>query len=187
MRINLLPLEFRPKQQVTFLNLLILLGGVCLFIASVGFGIYEYLNYQESIQKLASIEQQIVFLQPQMEEVRKLEQTQSELIKLQGEFEKIRGLYQPQLEIFNSLAVIMPGNIWLEEIIVDSTGKVTVSGQSLDIPLIGNFLNKINSGEFYQSTSLKEIKLADNDDVASYQFNLEMLTGRGSLEYDEKK
>ncbi len=187
MRINLLPLEFRPKQQVTFLNLMILLGGVLLFIASVGFGIYEYLNYQESTQKLAAIEQQIVFLQPQMEEVRKLEQTQAELIKLQGEIEKIRGFYQPQLEIFNSLATIMPGNIWLEELIVDHSGNVVVIGQSLDIPLIGNFLNQINISEFYQDTSLKEIKMEDKDDFISYQFNLEMVTGRGSLEYDEKK
>ncbi len=187
MRINLLPLESRPKQQVTFLNLLILLGGVTLFIASVCFGVYEYFNYQESVRNLASIEQQIAFLQPQMEEVHKLEQTQTELFKLRGEFEKIRGFYQPQLEIFNSLATVMPGDIWLEELIVDHKGKVTVSGQSLEIPLIGNFLNKINSGEFYQSTSLKEIKLEDNDDLISYQFNLEMVTGRGSLEYDEKK
>lgn len=187
MRINLLPLEFRPKQQVTLLNLIILLGGIVLFIASAGFGVFEYFSYQESIKKLASLEQQITFLQPQMDEVRRLEQTQAELIKLQNEIDQIRSFYQPQLEIFNSLAVIMPGNVWLEELIIDHTGKVIVTGQSLNIPSIGNFLNKINIGEFYQSTSLKEIKMEDDDDLISYQFNLEMVTGRGSLEYDEKK
>lgn len=187
MRINLLPLEFRPKQQVTFSNIMILLGGIFVFIASIGFGVYEYFNYQESIQKLASIEQQILFLQPQMDEVRQLEQTQAELIKFQGEINKIRGFYQPQLEIFNSLALVMPGGIWMEELIIDHSGKVIVSGKSLNIPLIGNFLNKINLSEFYQSTSLKEISMEDNDDYTSYQFNMEMLTGRGSLEYDEKK
>lgn len=187
MRINLLPLEFRPKQQVTFLNLLILLAGILLVIAAVGFGIYEYFNYQESTKNLASIEQQITFLQPQMEEVRYLEQTQAELIQLQQEINQIRGFYQPHLEIFNSLATIMPGNVWMEEIIIDHSGKATVTGRSLDIPLIGNFLNRINIGEFYQNTTLKEIKLEDKDDVTSYQFNLEMVTGKGSLEYDEKR
>ncbi len=187
MRINLLPLEFRPRQQVTFLNLIILFGCIVLFMASVGFGVYEYFHYQESIKELASIEQQIAFLQPQMDEVRKLEQTQGQLIKLQQEINKIRGFYQPHLQIFNSLATIMPGNIWLEELIIDHTGKVTVTGQSLNIPMIGNYLNKINISEFYQSTSLKEIKMEDDDDFISYQFNLEMVTGRGSLEYDEKK
>ena len=187
MRINLLPLEFRPKQQVAFLNIMILLGGIFIFVASVGFGVYEYFNYQESIQKLALIEQQIAFLQPQMDEVRKLEQTQGELIKFQGEIHKIKGFYQPQLEIFNSLAIVMPGSIWLEELIIDHSGKVTVSGRSINIPLIGDFLNKINLSEFYQSTSLREIRLEDDDNYSSYQFNMEMLTGRGSLEYDEKR
>ena len=187
MRINLLPLEFRPKQQVTLLNLLILFGGIVLLIASAGFIIFEYFSYQESIRKLASVEQEITFLQPQMDEVRRLEQTQAELIKLQQEIEQIRGFYQPQLEIFNSLARIMPGNIWLEELIIDHTGNVAVTGQSLNIPSIGNFLNQINLGEFYQSTLLKEIKMEEDDDLTSYQFNLEMVTGRGSLEYDEKK
>ncbi|MGE5604959.1 MAG: PilN domain-containing protein [Bacteroidota bacterium] len=187
MRINLLPLEFRPKQQVTFLNIMILLGGIIVLLASIGFGIYEYFNYQDSIQKLALIEQQITFLQPQMEEVRKLEQTQTELLKLQQEIDKIRSFYQPQLEIFNGLAVFMPGNIWLEELSIDPQGKVVVFGQSLNIPLIGNFLNQINHSEYYQSTSLKEIKLEEDDALISYQFNLEMVTGRGSLEYDEKK
>ncbi|NLW48893.1 MAG: hypothetical protein GXY86_16385 [Firmicutes bacterium] len=187
MRINLLPLEFRPKQQVTLLNLMILFGGVILLLGSAGFGVFEYFNYQESTRKLASIDQQITFLQPQMDEVRRLEQTQAELIKLQREIEQIRGFYQPQLEIFNSLARIMPGNIWLEELIIDHTGKVVVTGQSLNIPSIGNFLNQINIGEYYQSTSLKEIKKEEDNDFTSYQFNLEMVTGRGSLEYDEKK
>ncbi len=187
MRINLLPLEFRPKQQVTFLNIMILLGGIVVFLASIGFGVYEYFNYQESIRELASIEQQILFLRPQMDEVRKLEQTQAELIKLKQEISKIKGFYQPQLEIFNSLATVMPGSIWLEELIIDYTGKVAVSGQSLNIPLIGNFLNRINLGEFYQSTSLKEISLEDSDHYNSYRFNMEMVTGRGSLEYDEKR
>lgn len=187
MRINLLPLEFRPKQQVTLLNILILLGGIFVFVASAGFGIYEYFNYRESVEKLASIEQQITFLQPQMDEVRRLEQTQAELLKLQKEIDQIRNFYQPQLEIFNSLAIVMPGNIWLEELIIDHAGKVIVTGQSLNIPSIGNFLNEINIGEFYQSTTLKEIKMEDDDDLASYQFNLEMATGRGSLEYDEEK
>lgn len=185
MRINLLPLEFRPRQQVTLLNLMILFGGIVLFLASAGFGVFEYFNYQESTQKLASVEQQITFLQPQMDEVRRLEQTQAELIKLQREIKQIRGYYQPQLEIFNSLAGIMPGNIWLEELIIDHTGNVAVTGQSLNIPSIGNFLNQINIGEFYQSTSLKEIKKEEDDSFTSYKFNLEMVTGRGSLEYDE--
>lgn len=187
MRINLLPLEFRPKPQITFSNLMVLLGGIAVFLGSIGFCGYEYFNYQGSIRELASIEQQIVFLQPQMDEVRKLEQTQAELIKFQQEISKIRGFYQPQLEIFNSLAIVMPGSIWLEELIIDHTGKVNVSGQSLNIPLIGNFLNRINLSEFYQSTSLKEIKLEDNNDYTSYQFNMEMETGRGSLEYDDQR
>lgn len=187
MRINLLPLEFRPKQQVTFSNLLILLGGIFFFTIAAGFGVYEYFNYYDSLQKLAAIEQQITFIQPQMEEVRELEQTQAELLKLQGEFEKIRGFYQPQLEIFNSLAIVMPGSIWLEELIIEHTGNVKVTGESLNIIPIGNFLNSINLNEFYQSTTLKEIKLEENEDLISYQFNLEMVTGRGSLEYDEKK
>ena len=187
MRINLLPQEYRPKQQVNFMNLVILFGGLGLFIVAAGFGVYEYFSYQELIQELSSIEQQITFLRPQMEEAQKLEQTQAELIKLQGEFEKIKGFYQPQLGIFNSLEVIIPENIWLDELTVDQKGKVTVTGQSLDIPLIGNFLNKINLSEFYQSTSLKEIKLLDKDKLTSYQFDLEMVTGRGLLEYDEQK
>lgn len=187
MRINLLPLEFRPKQQVTFANIMILLGGISVFIASIGFGVYEYFNYRESIKRLASIEQQILFLQPQMDEVRKLEQTQADLIKFREEINKIRGFYQPQLEIFNSLALVMPGGIWMEELIIDHSGKVIVSGKSLNFPLIGNFLNEINLSKFYQSTSLKEISLEDNDDYTSYRFNVEMLTGRGSLEYNEKK
>lgn len=187
MRINLLPLEFRPKQQITFLNILILLGGIVLIIGSVGFGAYEYFNYQESVKELASIEQRIVFLQPQMDEVRHLEQTQTELIRLQQEINQIRGFYQPHLDILNSLATIMPGNVWMEEIIIDHSGKVTVSGRTLDIPLIGNFLDRIKIGEFYQNTTLKQIKLEDEDDVTSYRFDMEMVTGRGSLEYDEKK
>jgi Tfp pilus assembly protein PilN len=166
---------------------MILLGGIFVFIASIGFGVYEYFNYQESVKRLASIEQQILFLQPQMDEVRKLEQTQAELIKLQGEINRIKGFYQPQLEIFNSLAIVMPGGIWLEELIVDESGKVNISGKSINIPLIGNFLNKINLSEFYESTSLKEISLEDNKDYTSYQFTMEMLTGRGSLEYDEQR
>ena len=186
MRINLLPLEFRPKKQVTFLNILVLLGGVFLFIVALGFGVYQYFDYQDSIKKLATIEQQITFLRPQMEEVRRLEGIQAELLKFQREIDQIRGFYQPQLEIFDSLARVMPSNIWLEELIIDHKGEVTVLGQSLDIPLIGNFLNRINLSEFYQSTSLKEIKLEDNDEFISYQFNLKMATGRGSLEYDEK-
>lgn len=187
MRINLLPLEYRPQKQVSFSNFLILFGCVCFCIVSVGFGAYEYFNYQESIQKLASIEQQITFLQPQMEEVRRLEQAQAELLRLQGEFKKIRGFYQPQLEIFNSIATIMPGNIWLEQLKIDQAGKVTVFGQSLDIPLIGNFLNKINNGEFYQSTSLNEIRMENEEKFISYRFNLEMVTGRGPLEYGENQ
>ena len=187
MRINLLPLEFRPKQQVTLLNLIILFGGFVVLIASAGFGVFEYFCYQESRNKLASLEQQITFLQPQMDEVRRLEQIQTELIKFQKEINQIRSFYQPQLEIFNSLAVIMPGDVWLEELTIEHSGNVVVTGQSLNIPSIGNFLNKINIGEFYQSTSLKEIKMEDKDDLISYQFNLKMVTGRGSLEYDEKQ
>jgi Tfp pilus assembly protein PilN len=186
MRINLLPEEYRPKPQVRLGSLVLLMAiGLLVVGAWVMAGI-AFFSHQSLAGQSAQLAEQIRDYQSQLAEARQKEALFAEVEKLRQDVEQMRGLYQEPSLILRRIASAMPDDVWMTDLAVNAGGGVQIGGGSVVFPQLGTFLDRLNQLQYFKKTRLKDVRQQKEEQLASYQYTLEMTTGRNSLEYGEK-
>lgn len=179
MRINLLPEEYRPRRALSlrrlllFTGLLVFLGGTLVFC---GFYYWQVQNLQE---RYATLEAHIAVYDQAIEEIEEIEAFIAQVRRWEREITEIDRLYQPGRVLFWSLAAALPDEIWLTEVAV-SGEKLTIKGDSLNLTMMGRLLQNINKTPLFRGSFLKEVRENTHGEVRSYQFEVEIETGRGT-------
>jgi Tfp pilus assembly protein PilN len=178
MRINLLPLEYRPHPRVTFLNLIILLAGVFLVLGAGYMAVNEYLRFNSLNAEIGQLQQRLDSYQQSLIEYQRFEVIKQQIDKKHQEIKNITGLYLPLPVILRSVAGAIPENVWLNKLEIKPDGKVIMGGQSIIFPIIGDMLNNINSLSIVQSSRLLNISTTEVKEYNEilYNFGLELET-----------
>jgi Tfp pilus assembly protein PilN len=178
MKINLLPLEYRPRPQVTFLNLIILLAGTFLVLGSSYIAVNEYIRFNSLTAEIGQLQQRLDSYQQALLEYQRFEMIKQQIDKKHQEITKITGLYQPLPVILRSLAGAIPESIWLTKLDINPDGKVVMGGQAIIFPLIGDMLNNLNALPTVQSSKLLNISTTEVKEYNQifYNFGLELET-----------
>ena len=177
MRINLIPPEYRPNPLVDLRRVFLLTGAIVVLLASLAFFGWNYLTSNNLAERIAVLEGQIAVYDPAMAELEGLEAFIAKVRQWEKEVEEIGGLYPPHQEVFWSLAAALPQEAWLTEVEIIPGEKLTVRGNSLNFRAMGRLLENINGVAFFQSSFLKEVREVTQDEVTSYQFEIEIEAG----------
>lgn len=172
MKINLLPIQYRPQPQVTFTNLIILLAGVIL-ILGVGFlAVNQFLRYQWLIAEAERYRTQLDSYQQSLVEFDKFQLLKRQIETKQAEVRKITDSYQPFASIFRSVAAAVPENVWLTRVAAAPDGKLTIEGRAMLFSLVGDFQNNLNALPIIQASKVRSFSQSEKQ----YLFNLELQT-----------
>jgi Tfp pilus assembly protein PilN len=188
MRIDLLPAASRPEPRLKFTRILLLLAMTFLLLGGLYFAGMQYLSYQSASMKLEQMTNLYQSLQPELQLALRHEAEKGALNQRQMEVLQLFDLYQNETLILKNLAVSLPTtDIWLGRITTLPRGEVILEGGSNSFAMVGSFLKNVNLRNFFQASSIKEIRQFGQKDAFSYYtFTIEMNTGRSSLEYAEK-
>lgn len=186
MRINLLPEEYRPKPQVRLGSLAVLLMiGILVAGSWVMAGTAFFANQSLTV-KSGQLAEQLQEYQGELAEARQKEALFTEVKQLRDDADRIRALYPEHVTILRQIAATLPEDVWLTDLSVTSSGLVQVSGGVVVFPQLGAFLDRVNQLHYFKATHLKDVHQQKDEQLAIYQYALEMTTGRNSLEYGEK-
>lgn len=182
-RINLLPLEMRPKQslqvKLPWIKFAII-GGVIFGITTVGL----YIDYCLSKQKLKKLKREWVVLEPRSTVLNKLKSAVEGELKPEATFIQ-QALLQPYSEtrVFSKINETLPPSVWLTEIESDHVENPRLILKGCCSPIsrvscieqIEGFSQKISaeipSATLKLTTSLKEIKnIQVTEFVAAFLF-----------------
>lgn len=179
MRINLLPAEYRPQPALSlrrlllFTGLLVFLGGT---LAFCGFYYWQVRNLEE---RYTALEAHIAVYDQAIAEIEEIEAFITQVQRWEREITDINRLYPPGRMFFWSLAAALPEEIWLTEVAV-SGEKLTIRGDALNLTMMGRLLQNINKTPLFSGSFLKEVRESTHGEVRSYQFEVEIETGRGT-------
>lgn len=179
MRINLLPVEYRPQPALSLPRVLLITGlsvFLCATLVFCGFNYFQLKNLEEQYDTLV---EQIAVYDRAIAEIEEIEAFIARVRRWETEVAEIDRLYHPGRAIFWSLAAALPDEIWLTEVAVSGEEKLTIRGDSLNLTVMGRFLQNINQNPLFQASSLKEVRENIYGEVISYQFEVEIETGRG--------
>ncbi len=172
MKINLLPVQYRPQPQVTFTNLVILLAGVIL-ILGVGFlAVNEFLQHQWLTAESERYRTQLDSYQQSLVEFDKFQLIKRQIETKQAEVRKISDSYQPLALILRAVAAEVPENVWLTRFTVTPDGKLTIEGRAMLFSLVGDFQNNLNDLPIIQASKVRSFSQSEKQ----YLFNLELQT-----------
>jgi Tfp pilus assembly protein PilN len=182
MKINLLPLQYRPLTQVTLVNLIMLFAGVFLVIGVCIMGGNEFIKYQSLNTTTTQLQEQLKNYQQSLVEFQKFETLKEQIDKKHQEIDKIAVLYQPMPTVIKAIASAVPDNLWLTKFNIATDGKVTIEGQAMLFSLVGDFLNNLNELPIISSSNLKTITTTDVTDYNAvlYKFAFELETRKES-------
>lgn len=178
MRINLLPLEYRPRPLVELRRVFLLTGAIIFLLASLVFLGWNYLTCNSLAERIATLEGQIAVYDPAMAELEGIEAFIEKVRQWEREVEKIGGLYPPHQQFFWSLAATVPQEIWLTEVEITPEDSLTIKGNSLNFRAMGRLLENINGVAFFQSSFLRKVQEITRNEITLYQFEVEIKAGR---------
>lgn len=178
MRINLLPLEYRPKPLVEPRRVFLITVAIIVLLASLAFFGWNYLTCNALAERITVLEGQIAVYDPALAELEGLEAFIAKVRQWESEMEGIRGLYPQHQQLLWSLATALPPEVWLTEVDITSGEKLTVKGNTMNFRAMGRLLENINGVVSFQSSVIKEIREVKREEVAFYEFELEIVAGR---------
>jgi Tfp pilus assembly protein PilN len=171
MKINLLPLDYRPRPQVTLLNLIILLSAVFLVIIISGMAISEFIKFQGLNNETILLQQQLDSSKQALAEFQKFADLKQQIDQKHQEVLRITDLYQPMPKLFRAIAGAIPDNLWLTKFNITADGKISIEGQTISFSLVGDFLNQLNELPIVSSSKLKTITANDVSDYNTVLYN----------------
>ncbi len=178
MRINLLPEEYRPQPALSLRRLLLLTGLLVFLGATLVFCGYYWWQVRTLEERCAALEAHIAVYDQAIEEIAEIEAFIARVRRWEKEITDIGRLYPPGRRFLWNLAAALPEEIWLTEVRV-SGENLTIRGDSLNLTMMGRLLQNINKTPLFHGSFLKEVRENTQGEVRSYQFEVEIATGRG--------
>jgi Tfp pilus assembly protein PilN len=177
MRINLLPLEYRPKPLVELWRVLLITAAIVVLLASLAFLGWNYYTCNTLAERISVLEGQIAVYDPAMAELEGLEVFIAKVRQWEKEMEGIRSLYPQHQQFLWSLATALPQEVWLTKVEIEPEKKLIVKGNTMNFRAMGQLLENINGVAFFKSSAIKEIKEITSDKIIFYEFEIEIEAG----------
>ncbi len=179
LKINLLPAEFLAAQkeaqkfrkvQLLSISLLVLL----VFLSSLAIGLRVF-----QTQRVSAAQSE---LDDNSSKVSAQKQKEAQLSILKGRLSSLRKLIanpSKQLETFNIVNTLLPAQVVVNSISVDSSGNITLSLITADISVLQNFIDKLISKEVNEGKISKiEISSLVRSREAVYKVDLKIVSDK---------
>lgn len=186
MRINLLPPEYRPQPVINPVRLVVMIVGSIVCLASLGFAIYQYSLLHFNRIKLDNVKKELSTYDVYKAQLETIDKLQTQVDTYKKELKQFEDVYQLHLQIINGIAGSLSEQVWINKLKIASDGKIALEGGALDFVLVGHVLEKLNKMKEINLCKLKEIKEVKNETLTTYDFIIEMNSGR-ALQYGRKK
>ncbi|HOJ77002.1 MAG TPA: PilN domain-containing protein [Bacillota bacterium] len=181
MRINLLPLEYRPQPLINPMRLVMMIIGSCLFFITILVSLFYYLNIQNSKVLLDGVNKELEILRPSEEKLNRVEQLASRIDKNKNEIEQIKNNYQNYVDNISNVVVSLPEQLWLRKFELNNNGKISIEGSTLDFVIVGHFLNRLEENDLFNKVKLNRIEETrageENNKMVYYNYSIELGIG----------
>lgn len=182
MRINLLPPEYRPQPIINPVRLGIMIIGSVACLVALGFGIYQYTTLHFNKVKLDNVKRELSSYDAYKAKLQEIDNLQAQVDVYKKELKQFEDLYQLHLQIMNGIAGSLSEQVWISKLTIAPDGKIMIEGGALDFVLVGSALEKLEMIKEISSCKLKEIKEVEAKELTTYDFIIELNTGR-ALQY----
>ncbi|TCL67432.1 Tfp pilus assembly protein PilN [Hydrogenispora ethanolica] len=182
MRIDLLPLEYRPQPPLSTFRLAVYILGVLLVLGLASGLVYLYFNHLTMAQQLQSTQEQLQMFQGSISAVKQAEQLNREVVEQKAQLEQIKQAYPDLRRILSGLARAVPENCWFTNLSIGSDGGMKLTGNTVSLSILGDLMFHINQLDSVQALKLNSVQQQTENSAALsiYAFNIEMNTGRSS-------
>lgn len=184
MRINLLPLDYRPQPLLESKRILLITVASFLVCCSLFGTLYFYIQKSMTESNINNLTQQLNSLQSEKIKIENSEKRFTEIKKRLDEVDSIQKSYPPFILYLNKLANSLAPELWLKSIDF-SSGSIQINGDSLSFSMVGDMLRNLSKQQF-QSVRLTKVTEGNAESLKFYEFSLEISTQEGGLEYAKK-
>lgn len=172
LHINLLPPEERQARWPVN-RIFILTGGfvVLLFILFAG---YNALAIYKLESDLTSVEQQLELLRPTQEKMIQ-SNSQQQLINAKTTLmTKLTAERKPWYAVISRLAVVVPPQVWLEELGSGEKNIVRLKGNALTYPDLANFMRVLDQEEMFTEPILIKAEMDNRYAVTKFELTVKI-------------
>jgi len=182
MKINLLPLEYRPQPAVKMKRLLILAGSSSMVFLSLLFAGLQFFMFSSTKTELTILEKDLVRTEAPLKRVAVVEERYQHFQKRQTEVVRITNQYQTHLQLLSEISLALSEDLWLNAVKVANDGKINIEGSSLEFSFIGDYLGRLGREESFGNAKLKEVNEIEENGLSYYKFNIDLLSKGGAPE-----
>ncbi|SMD06511.1 PilN domain-containing protein [Sporomusa malonica] len=146
-QINLLPPEERQERwPVNRLFAVAALLGLMCFSLFAGYNVYRVYELERDI---AAVEQQLQLLQPTQDKMVSTNSQQQVINAKNTLLTKLTTERKPWYAVVSRLAVIVPPQIWLEELGTGDKNTFKMKGNALTYPDLANFMQLLDQDDMF--------------------------------------
>lgn len=181
MRINLLPVQYRPEPLINPLRLTVML--VCGFL-TFGTAIWLLILTMQlgtEKQRIATVEQQINNYKGTVQQIDQYEKRLASLKQRLAQVEKIKAAYFQYPFVLKRVAGSLKDEMWVDSIDMTALDSFQINGKSLIFPNIGGLLKNLQKLPDLHDVKLTQLAAADTADLEVYNFAIKLKPGGGGL------
>ncbi len=187
MKIDLLPLEYRPQPALSIKEILILSGSCTLVFLALLFVGMQFMMLNATKAELNVVKQELKMTEAPMKKVLAAEQRYQQFQKRQTEVTKITNQYQTHLKLLDQIALALSEDLWLNTVKIAQDGMININGSALGFSLIGDYLGRLDKAEALGKAKLKEVNQIEDEGLSYYKFNIDLLNKGGAADAPQPK
>lgn len=181
MKINLLPVEYRPQAAVSFPRLLFII----FFIVSI-FGMAcwlagDWLAIGQVNSQLTEVTQDLQIYGQQYQNVQILEKEQADIKKKRQDINSIMQPFIPFEEVMGEISAPIPDKLWLNTVEIDSTNQISMTGETDRMNAIALYMMDLESSPVFMNTKLSTIENKNSGAGDVFEFKLTFQVNKAGL------
>lgn len=181
MRVNLLPVEYRPQPLFDSKRIFIVALASFLVVCSLGGAFFLFLQAQYARDTLAAVTQQREALETERQKVEAVEKRVTDLQKRLDDVANIKKSYPNYVTYLNTFGNALGAEVWLRNTSF-SAGQVSLEGSSLSFAIIGDLLKNL-SQENFPAVRLNRIAEQKKEQLTYYDFAVSIRIKEGGAAY----
>ena len=172
-KVNLLPVKRKKKQKPlpAFLSASVLLTVIiCVIMAYLAFFFSTKLS--EKKNQFAANERKIAELKDQIKAVEDFEQRNKMFKDRNDVIEQLGKNTSVPVKIMSEVASLIPKGIWLQNMSVTETSKISMDGYGFTNSEIVTYVENLKASQLFTEVYLQESKSMEKEKISVYMFKL---------------